>query len=73
MYRLLGRDKACLVSTLSIPVNYLELVDWTGRLVRSDKRGFIGQDKPAILHLLGIDGEAFVLHASPAYYPQIFL
>jgi len=43
--------------------DYLELVDWTGRLVRSDKRGFISQDQPKILNRLGIDGEAFILHA----------
>ena len=43
--------------------DYLELVDWTGRLVRSDKRGFISEDQPKILHRLGIDGEAFILHA----------
>ncbi len=43
--------------------DYLELVDWTGRLVRSDKRGFISQDQPKILNRLGIDGEMFIQHA----------
>ncbi len=50
----------------AIPIafdDYLELVDWTGRLVRSDKRGFISQDQPKILPRLGIDAETFILHA----------
>jgi len=33
--------------------DYLELVDWTGRAVRSDKRGFIPGDVPPILSRLG--------------------
>jgi hypothetical protein len=30
-------------------VDYLELVDWTGRIIREDKRGHIAQNLPAIL------------------------
>jgi len=34
---------------------YLELVDWAGRVVRSDKRGFIPSDLPPIVTRLGVD------------------
>jgi REP element-mobilizing transposase RayT len=36
---------------------YLELVDWSGRIIREDKRGSIDNDFPSILVRLGIDGE----------------
>jgi hypothetical protein len=34
--------------------DYLELVDWTGRIFRNDKRGYIGNDLPSILTRLEI-------------------
>jgi len=34
---------------------YLELVDWAGRVVRSNKRGFIPSDLPPIVTRLGVD------------------
>ena len=37
--------------------DYLELVDWTGRQIREDKRGRIDDDQPAILDRLGIETE----------------
>ena len=37
--------------------DYLELVDWTGRQIREDKRGRIDDDQPAILERLGIETE----------------
>lgn len=36
---------------------YLQLADWTGRLVRPDKRGVIAGDAPPILRHLGLDEE----------------
>jgi REP element-mobilizing transposase RayT len=39
--------------------DYLELVDWTGRCVRDDKRGYIPREIPPIARRLGIDGEAW--------------
>jgi len=38
-------------------VDYLELVDWTGRQIRVDKRGSIESDLPSILKRLDIDEE----------------
>jgi hypothetical protein len=35
--------------------DYLELVDWTGRILREDKRGYIAQEIPPILERLQID------------------
>ena len=35
-------------------VDYLELVDWTGRIVREDKRGYIQQTAPPILKRLNM-------------------
>ena len=40
--------------------DYLELVDWTGRAQRKDKRGSIPKDTPAILERLGMDSESFI-------------
>ena len=34
--------------------DYLDLVDWTGRFVRADKRGAIGAAEPRLLSMLGI-------------------
>jgi REP element-mobilizing transposase RayT len=45
-------------ATPSIPfslVDYLELVDWTGRAHRNDKRGAIDSRQPAIMKRLNID------------------
>lgn len=35
--------------------DYLELVDWTGRIIRDDKRGAIPHDTPAIINRLNIE------------------
>lgn len=35
--------------------DYLELVDWTGRQIRKDKRGSINESTPPILERLNID------------------
>jgi len=40
--------------------DYLELVDWTGRAIRADRRGYIHEGVPPILTRLGIDAESWI-------------
>ena len=40
--------------------DYLELVDWTGRILRDDKRGAIPEHTPAILERLNMDTKHWV-------------
>ncbi|MBL1277125.1 MAG: hypothetical protein COB30_013665 [Ectothiorhodospiraceae bacterium] len=37
--------------------DYLELVDWTGRILRDDKRGAIPKNNPPILNRLNIEAK----------------
>jgi len=46
--------------------DYLELMDWTGRCQRDDKRGFIREHIPTILERLHIDPEQWKLTMLPA-------
>jgi hypothetical protein len=39
--------------------DHLELANWTGRVVRDDKRCAIANDLPPILERIGIPGEAW--------------
>ncbi|MCP4324949.1 MAG: hypothetical protein GY787_24500, partial [Alteromonadales bacterium] len=41
-------------------IDYLELVDWTGRVIREDKRGAITAQTPALLSVLGLDHETWL-------------
>ena len=40
--------------------DYLELADWTGRIVRDDKRGFINPNTPNILQKLQLDEQIWL-------------
>jgi len=40
--------------------DYLGLVNWTGRVVRADKRGAIADDLPPILERIGITPAAWL-------------
>ena len=42
-------------------VDYINLVDWTGRIIRDDKRGAIAVNLPSILTRLNIDIDAWLL------------
>ena len=46
-------------------MDYLELVDWTGRAIREDKRGAIPEQVPAILCRLHIDRDTWLKHMRP--------
>ncbi len=41
-------------------IDYLELVDWTGRIMREDKHGAISTQEPALLRTLGLDNETWI-------------
>lgn len=45
--------------------DYLELVDWTGRAVRRDKRGAINHTIPPILERMNIDPEHWLNYMQP--------
>jgi len=44
--------------------DYLELVDWTGRIVREDKRGEINSSLPPILERLSLDRNSWLILAT---------
>ena len=46
-------------------MDYLELVDCTGRAIRDDKRGPISGQAMKILDRLGIDKKAWLSHMRP--------
>ena len=57
---------AHLVTQSGIPFHfgdYLQLIDWTGRTIRPDKRGFIGSSRPKLLDELGISSDAWITSA----------
>jgi REP element-mobilizing transposase RayT len=45
------QQQACLPYNLK---DYLELVDWTGRVIRNDKKGYIKPIQPKLLNVLGL-------------------
>ena len=46
-----SRQEACLPYNLR---DYLELIDWTGRVVRNDKKGYLKPAQPKLLNRLGV-------------------
>jgi hypothetical protein len=47
-------------------LDYLELIDWSGRSIRDDKRGSIDRTLPSILQRLNIDRDAWQQAMRPA-------
>ena len=45
-------------------IDYLELLDWTSRVLRDDKRGVVLGTHPQLLHVLGIDDQTWCELAS---------
>lgn len=43
--------------------DYLELIDWTGRAIRFDKKGYIDNQRPKLLNELGIAPDAWLTSA----------
>lgn len=44
--------------------SYLELVDWTGRIIRRDKRGYIGHALPPVLRRLHISADQWRINVT---------
>ncbi|MEC6797104.1 transposase [Photobacterium sp. S4TG1] len=40
--------------------DYLELIDWTGRNIREDKKGLIPMNQPKLLQQMGVNAEAWL-------------
>jgi len=45
-------------------MDYLELVDWTGRIIRDDKKDFISGSEPKILEKLGFTADIWLKSVS---------
>ncbi len=45
-------------------LDYLELVDWTGRVIRDDKPGAISEQRPSLLSVLGLENDIWIELAS---------
>ena len=50
--------------------DYIKLVDYTGRIIRPDKRGAIPAHLPSILQRLNLDGKSWVNNATQ--FEQMF-
>ncbi|MEL0629423.1 hypothetical protein [Psychromonas aquatilis] len=60
-------DKEHEVNQHGIPfsfIDYLELVDWSGRILREDKRGLIPSAHPRLLNVLNLDSDTWLSLAS---------
>ena len=45
-------------------LDYIELVDWSGRIIREDKRGAISSQRPRLLSIFGLDDDTWLSLAS---------
>ncbi|AJD47405.1 hypothetical protein S7S_04915 [Isoalcanivorax pacificus W11-5] len=59
-----GADEECTLHGVRL-LDYLELVDATGRAIMAGKRGFIAKEAAAILQRLGIDQRVWLSHMTP--------
>lgn len=53
-------------------LSYIELVDWSGRIIREDKRGVISSLRPKLLSMLNLDNDTWLSFANcfGKYYQQ---
>ena len=58
LVKFIGAEHQCQPQGINFTlIDYLELVDWTGRVIREGKRGAITEQTPALLDTLGLDNE----------------
>ena len=41
-------------------LDYIELVDWSGRIIREDKQGAISSERPRLLSTLGLENDIWL-------------
>ncbi len=67
LFQFAGNPRKTMPEGLPFPLtDYIELVEWTGRQIREDKRGHINQTIPPILDRLRFDQKSW-LHASTQF------
>jgi len=60
LVKFIGAEHQCQPQGINYTlIDYLELVDWTGRIIREDKRGAVPRQAPALLNTLGLDNETW--------------
>ena len=65
LVKFIGAEHQCQPQSINFTlIDCLELVDWTGRVIREDKRGAISAQVPALLSSLGLDSATWLSLAS---------
>ena len=61
LFPFVGNPRKDMPQGLPFQLNdYLELVDWSGRILREDKKGAIADNLPGILQRLDMDAKQFI-------------
>ena len=61
LVKFIGAESQCQPQGIHFTlIDYLELVDWSGRSIREDKRGSITEQIPPLLVTLGLDSETWL-------------
>lgn len=61
LYPFIGNPRQPMPDGLPFKLDdYLNLVDWTGRILRKNKRGAIAENLPPILHRIGIEANEWL-------------
>ena len=61
LFPFVGNPRKDMLQGLPFQLNdYLELVDWSGRILREDKKGAIANKLPGILQRLDMDAKQFI-------------
>jgi len=65
LVKFIGAEHQCLQQGIMFTLlDYLELVDWTGRMMRDDKRGAISTATPELLGVLGLNSDTWFMLAN---------
>jgi len=65
LVRFIGADHQCSPQGIMFTLlDYLELVDWTGRMMCDEKRGSISAEAPVLLGVLGLNSDTWFMLAN---------